>query len=229
MGGDFVVKKTNGAFNQVHIDQATEWVNKLCKLSNGIIGITRTDSARDCFCITWGERAIISEATKYLLGIGDEDESFTTHKDSFLSRTSEDEADVKSLVEQFERFGIFSVCRSKGAAVYSHFSQGAARVDVVFDRYIGTQSIKSQTRVKRGLRAKKPVRKVVSNGLVPQPQVWAQFISLSENNADLAAFLSEYFVKRFPNVPAGCELVLGGALSAQNFIIQPRKSSCIDL
>ena len=38
-------------------------------------------------------------------------------KDSFLSRTSKDEADVKSLVEQFERFGIFSVCRPKVAAV----------------------------------------------------------------------------------------------------------------
>ena len=111
----------------------------------------------------------------------------------------------------------------------SHFSQGAARVDVVLDRYNGTQSIKSQTRVQRGLRANKPIRKVVSNGLVALPQVWAQFISLSENNADLAAFLSEYLVKRFPNVPAGCELVLGGALSAQNFIIQPRKVSGIDL
>ena len=116
-GGNFVVKKTNGAFNQVPIDQATEWVNKLCKLSNGIIGITKTDSARDRFCITWREGAIISEATKYLLGIGDEDESLTTRKDSFLSRTSKDEVDVKSLVEQFERFGIFSVCRPKVAAV----------------------------------------------------------------------------------------------------------------
>ena len=110
----------------------------------------------------------------------------------------------------------YFLCRSKVAAVDSHFSQGAARVDVVFDRYIGTQSIKSQTRVQRGLHVKKPIRKVSSN-------------SLSENNADLAAFLSEYIVKRFPNDPAGCELVLGGALSAQNFITQPRKVSCIDL
>ena len=62
----------------------------------------------------------------------------------------------------------------------------------------------------RGLRANKPIRKVVSNGLVPLPQVWAQFVLLSENKADLAAFLSEDLVKRFPNIPAGCELVLGG-------------------
>ena len=57
----------------------------------------------------------------------------------------------------------------------------------------------------RGLRAKKPIRKVVSNGLVPLPQIWAQFVSLSENKADLAAFLSEDLVKRFPNILAGCE------------------------
>ena len=73
-----------------------------------------TASARDRFCITEGERAIIS---KCLLGIGDEDESFAICKDSFLSGTSKDEADVKSLVEQLERFGIFSVCRPKVAAV----------------------------------------------------------------------------------------------------------------
>ena len=70
-------------------------------------------------------------------------------------------------------------------SIFSHVSQGAARVDVVFDRYIGTQSIKSQTRAKRGLRAKKPIRKLVSNGLLALPQVWAQFISLSVKKADL--------------------------------------------
>ena len=86
-------------------------------------------------------------------------------------------------------------------SIFSRFSQGAARVDVVFDRYIGAQSIKSQTRVKQGLRAKKLIRKVVSNGLVVLPQEWAQFISLSDNKADLASFLSEYLVKIFPNVP----------------------------
>ena len=34
-----------------------------------------------------------------------------------MSRTSKDEADFKSLVEQFERFGIFPVFRPKVAAV----------------------------------------------------------------------------------------------------------------
>ena len=94
-------------------------------------------------------------------------------------------------------------------SIFFYFNLGAARVDVVFDRYFGAESIKSQTKVKRGLRANKTIRKVVSNGLVSLPRVWAQFVSLSENKADLAAFLSEVLVKRFPNVPAGCEIVLG--------------------
>ena len=57
MEGNFVVKRKDGRFNQVPIDQATEWQNKICKISNGIIGITRNDTARDKFCITWAERS----------------------------------------------------------------------------------------------------------------------------------------------------------------------------
>ena len=93
-------------------------LNKLLNGSTNYVSCLKltklTASARDRFCITEGERAIIS---KCLLGIGDEDESLATCKDSFLSGASKDEADVKSLVEQFERFGIFSVCRPKVAAV----------------------------------------------------------------------------------------------------------------
>ena len=67
MNGNFVVKKRDGKFNQV--DQATEWQNKICKISNGIIGITRNDTARDKFCITWA--AFISHSTKVMLGLED--------------------------------------------------------------------------------------------------------------------------------------------------------------
>ena len=56
VGGNFVVEKTNGAFNQVPIDQATEWVNTLCKLSNGIIGITKTD---EIVSASHGERGLL--------------------------------------------------------------------------------------------------------------------------------------------------------------------------
>ena len=52
MAGNFVVKWGKGSFNQVSADHATEWVNRMCKAHNGIIGITRRDQARDKFCIT---------------------------------------------------------------------------------------------------------------------------------------------------------------------------------
>ena len=55
-----------------------------------------------------GERAIISEATKYLLGIGDEDESLTNRKVFFPEHQK---------MKQLERFGILSMCRPKVFAV----------------------------------------------------------------------------------------------------------------
>ena len=40
--GNFVVKRSSHRFNQVPVDQATEWQNRMYKLSSGIIGITPT-------------------------------------------------------------------------------------------------------------------------------------------------------------------------------------------
>lgn len=66
MDGNFVIKRSNKTFNQVPVDQATEWMNRMCKISNGIIGITRNDPARDRFCTTWAQRSHISQETKTL-------------------------------------------------------------------------------------------------------------------------------------------------------------------
>ena len=95
VGGNFVVKKTNGAFNQVPIDQATEWVNTLCKLSNGIIGITKTDEIASA---SHGERGLLFLKEQ---SIEDEDESLTNRKDSFLPRSWNW---CKSPVERFSIF-----------------------------------------------------------------------------------------------------------------------------
>ena len=45
MNGNFVVKRSKRRFNQVPANQAAEWINKTCKMQNGIIGITRNDQA----------------------------------------------------------------------------------------------------------------------------------------------------------------------------------------
>ena len=75
-------------------------------------------------------------------------------------------------------------------AATRHFNNpGVKRIDVVFDRY-KENSIKTPTRMKRTGK-KRPIRKMVDSEEVVLPQVWAQFIALEENKADLAFFLSE--------------------------------------
>jgi hypothetical protein len=80
MNGNIIVRRGKGRFNQVPIDQATEWQNRVCKISNGIIGITRNDTARDKFCITWAERSYISHSTRCLLEIENEINLFLQEK-----------------------------------------------------------------------------------------------------------------------------------------------------
>ena len=58
--------------------------------------------------------------------------------------------------------------------VTSHFRCHTTRVDVVFDRYTGEQSIKAVTRSTR-VGKKRPIRKVIDGRNVPLPQVWSNF------------------------------------------------------
>ena len=110
LAGNFVVKRHSGRFNQVPVDQATEWMNKVCKLSNGIIGITQNDTARDRFCTTWSERSQISEDTLQLFGLckDDAEVDFTTRKDGLPSKRIQDWDAVAKLETQFRRFKVFT-------------------------------------------------------------------------------------------------------------------------
>ena len=72
----------------------------MCKMQNGIIGITRSDQAREKFCVTWSERSRISQED-------DEDEATFTRHDSLPSRMKRDVDDVNNLVKQLTRFEVF--------------------------------------------------------------------------------------------------------------------------
>ena len=110
MQGNFVVKRTKRRFNQVPADQATEWINKPCKMQNGIIGITRNDKTRDKLCVTWAERSRISQDTRYLFNLEDEEEETTvTRSDSLPSQMKCDADDVKKLITQLTRLDVFRV------------------------------------------------------------------------------------------------------------------------
>ena len=94
--------------------------------------------------------------------------------------------------------------RAATACVDEHVKQ----VDVVFDTYI-KHSIKSATRTKRSLK-KRPVRKIIDQGDLSLPQVWANFIALGDNKADLARFLSDYLLSHGREFSHQYELVTSG-------------------
>ena len=98
MNENFVVKRSQSKFNQIPLEQATEWQNEICKISNGIIGITRKDTARDKFCMTWAERSYISYCIRMLFGLEDEAKDIiSTRKDAQPGRVRVDESAVTSL------------------------------------------------------------------------------------------------------------------------------------
>ena len=58
-------------------------------MQNGIIGITRNDQARDRFCVTWSDRTLISEDTRHLFGVEDDEESSFTRLTALHPHESE--------------------------------------------------------------------------------------------------------------------------------------------
>ena len=63
------------------------------------------------------------------------------------------------------------------------------RVDVVVDRY-RDETIKGTTRTRCG-KAARTIRRLVEGRGVPLPKHWSNVLSLADNKADLAHFLSE--------------------------------------
>lgn len=109
MNGNFVVKTTGNTFNQLSTDQALEHVNKVGKVAGGLVGITRSEGARDQWCLTFNERSRIVNETSTMLDIRTADDEYSPshHKEAGPSRIQRDRDDVQKLVEQLNRFGIF--------------------------------------------------------------------------------------------------------------------------
>ena len=78
-------------------------------------------------------------------------------------------------------------------------------IDIVFDRY-REETIKSTTRT-RHTKSARPIRQLVEGRDVPLPKNWTNFLSLPENKADLADFLSEELCLQ---APTDKEVVVGG-------------------
>ena len=95
MGNFVVIKHCNHHFDQVPPDQATEWINHMCKISNGIIEIALSDPAKDRFCTTWAVYSHVSYDTRNLFGIEDDENAIFTWN-AILSCVKSDEDAVKS-------------------------------------------------------------------------------------------------------------------------------------
>ena len=57
MAGDFVVKRTEQAFNQLFTDRALEHIKRVSKMAGGLVGITHSDNAHDRWCLTFNQRS----------------------------------------------------------------------------------------------------------------------------------------------------------------------------
>ena len=71
--------------------------------------------------------------------------------------------------------------------VTQYFNDHTTRIDVVFDRYVGPESKKAGTRLKRVGKVM-PIRRIIDGRHIPLPNVWSQYISSDVNKADLALF-----------------------------------------
>jgi len=79
------------------------------------------------------------------------------------------------------------------------------RIDIVFDRY-REETIKGTIRTWRS-KAARPIRRLVEGRDVPLPNNWSNFLSLADNKADLAHFLSEELCSQ---APKDKEIVVAG-------------------
>ena len=110
LDGDFVAKEAKHTFNEMPFDLCLEHINKTGKVAGGLVGITRNETARNRWSITYNERASLAQDTRSLFGLthdGEDDED--NHKDCLPSRIRRDNDDVIQLVDQFQRYHVFQL------------------------------------------------------------------------------------------------------------------------
>ena len=73
MAGNFVMRRSRGNFNKIAFDQALEYVNKVCKIAGGIIGITKNETALDRWAIGFNVRAQLVDSARRMFGLIQDD------------------------------------------------------------------------------------------------------------------------------------------------------------
>ena len=106
--------------------------------------ITRTDTARDRWWLTYNKRAQLSEDTKVMYGIVCEQEN--DHKDSGSARMRRDEADVRKLVAQFDKYKVFRLTTDLVAVTTGEVASDEIKHDLLQAQAVGNTVIKNFVR-----------------------------------------------------------------------------------
>ena len=105
--GNFVVKCSQGNFNQVDPDQAQEWLNAVGKSNGGIVGITKTTSAMNRWALSFNLRSQIAEDTKKMFNI--KSDCLLEHDEAKPGRKKIDNAKEKEMYDALVRYKVLQV------------------------------------------------------------------------------------------------------------------------
>ena len=103
--GNFVVKESQGSFNQISPDLALEHINKQCRIAGGLVGITKTQSALNRWMITFSYRVRLENDAKKSVGMSTG--RSLSHGDLGSHRIKSDQNDVARLHDQIKQCNPF--------------------------------------------------------------------------------------------------------------------------
>ncbi|KAK4881851.1 hypothetical protein RN001_005170 [Aquatica leii] len=104
--GNFVVKRLNGGFNRISVDQALEYVNKTSKDAGGIVGLTKNSTRLDEWYLSFSEigRMVQTFTVSLKLDCCISSQNIETGKQRMIV----DEQTALKLVDQFLKFNVFN-------------------------------------------------------------------------------------------------------------------------
>ena len=160
-----MTKEIENTFNHFPDNQALEHVNRSGKVAVGLVGITRTDSATDCWCITYNERDELSEDTKTMFnGRGGNVGMWEIIGKARLRR---DEEDFLKLMSCFQRYEVFRPTENLLAVTtgdvaseeIKHDLLGAEEVGkTVVREFVEGRLIKKEVKFHDGVKQKKTLK-----------------------------------------------------------------------
>ncbi|XP_072398756.1 uncharacterized protein [Diabrotica undecimpunctata] len=106
MRGNFVVKRLNGNFNQLSVDQALEHINKTSKDAGGIVGLTKNSTKLDEWFLSYNMIGMMVDEFRASLDLSNH--SSSQNVEGGKKRMKIDQDSVQKLHDEFLRFNVFS-------------------------------------------------------------------------------------------------------------------------